>query len=58
MSAEKEPKRGRKPLGDAARKRVLQVRVTERQYARMIRKCGSAGAREILVAELGGEGER
>jgi hypothetical protein len=42
-------KRGRKPLGGAARKRVLQIRLTEAEFSQIARMGGSAWARDILL---------
>ena len=54
MAASKPPK-GRKPLGNDARTRVLQIRLTEKQFAKIHKLGGSAWAREILTEAIKGK---
>ena len=49
MAAASKPKRGAPSKGEKARTRVLQIRLTEAEFARIQRMGGSVWAREVLI---------
>ena len=51
MAAEK-PRRGAPTKGDQARTRVLQIRMTEKEFARIQRLGGSVWARDVLLRSI------
>jgi len=49
MAAASKPKRGAPRKGEKARTRVLQIRLTEAEFARIQRMGGSVWARDVLL---------